>query len=289
MYKWKLVSAVLVLVLLATGSFTIASAYEPDRGLVLDASLSEVSTTFGTPKANLEIAGSRAFSFGDTFLLSSIVDKNSKQAYMVSTDEHGKVWIAQPKIEGELIDHMSQMKPEETVIVSIWAIYVSPEEELLQIPSKYPDVPFVGYYPALGANVSREVLDAIEADITEIKLRVIAEAVQPVVDFLQSTGSEIIYVSKYAPTVDAELSKNDVYKLARVTEVKSISLPSQELEPYLCIAAPTIEANLVWAKGYDGGMSDGSGSPTYYQTKVAVIDWGIDFSHSALAHANGGQ
>jgi hypothetical protein len=256
--------------------------------MVLDASLSEVSTVFDTPKANLEVAASRAFSFGDdTFLLSSIVDKNSKQAYMVSTDAQGKVWIAEPKIEGELIDYMSQMKPEETVTVNIWAIYVSPEEELGQIPSKYPDVPFEGYRPALGANVSHEVLEAIEADVTEIKLRANEEAVQPVVDFLQSTENTILYVSKYAPTVDAQLSKEDVCKLARLPEVSRISLPD-EIEPFMDTAAYTIQAQYLWWEGYNGGMSDGSGSPTNYQTSVAVIDDGIDFDHWSLEHANGG-
>jgi hypothetical protein len=161
-----------------------------------------------------------------------IVDKKSKQVYMVSTDEQGKVWIAEPKIEDKLIAHMSQMKPEETVIVSTWAIYVSPEEELQQIPSKYPDIPFVGYYPAVGANVSPEVLEAIEADVTKIKLRANEEAVQPIVDFLQSTGATILYVSKYAPSVDAELSKEDIYKLARLVEVERIYWSNEKIVPF---------------------------------------------------------
>ncbi|MCK4388118.1 MAG: S8 family serine peptidase [Dehalococcoidia bacterium] len=284
---------VLTLTLLLT-SLTFAGGGENEvvlAQMVLDASLSEVSTVFDIPKANLEVATSRAFSFGaDKFLLSSIVDKKSKQAYMVSTDEHGKVWIAEPKIEGELVDYMSQMKPEETVIVSIWAIYVRPEEKLRQIPSKYPDVPFEGYRPALGADVSPEVLDAIEADVREIKLRANEEAVQPVVDFLQSTRSKILYVSKYAPSVHAELSKNDVYKLARLPEVESISLPD-EPEPGMDISAETIKADEVWDEGYDGGWAGpGIGMPPYYyQTKVAVVDYGIDFTHPALEHANGGH
>jgi subtilisin family serine protease len=281
-------AVVLVLTLLLTsGAFVAGGKKEVvPAQMVLDASLSEVSTVFDTPRANLEVATSRAFSFGDDkFLLSSIVDKKSKQAYMVSTDAQGKVWIAEPKIEGELIDHMSQMKPDETVPVSIWAIYVSPEEELWQIPSKYPDVPFTGYLPTLGTDVSPEVLDSIDADIEEIKLRANEEAVQPVVDFLQSTGSTILYVSKYAPLVSAELSKEDVYKLARLLEAESISLPNEELEPCLDTAAYTINADDVWNEGYDGGMSDGSG---HRQTKVAVIDTGIDFNHDALAHADGG-
>lgn len=283
-------AVVLTLTLLLTG-LALAGGGENEvvpAQMVLDASLSEVSIAFDTPKANLEVAGSREFSFGaNKFLLSSIIDKNSKQAYMVSTDEQGKVWIAEPKIEGELVDHMSQMKPNETVTVSIWTIYVSPEEELWQIPSKYPDVPFEGYRPALEANVSPEVLDAIEADITEIKLKANEEAVQPVVDFLQSMGSTILYVSKYAPTVDAELSKGDVYKLARVAEVESISLP-EEIEPCMNQAYWNINADDVWQEGYDGGMSDGSGSPTGTQTKVAVVDLGVDFGHLSLDHANGG-
>jgi hypothetical protein len=228
MTNWKLATVILALVLLATGSFIIASAYEPDKEplpMVLEASLSEVSTVFDIPKASLEVAGSREFIFGDTkFLLSSIVDKRSKQAYMVSTDEHGKVWIAEPKIEDELMDYMlcSQLRPCETFIVDIWAIYVSPEEELKQMQSKYPDVLFEGDLPAFGANVSPEVYAAIEADIKEIKLRANEEAVQPVIDFLQSTGSEILYVSKLAPTVDAALNKYDIYKLARLPEVTNI-------------------------------------------------------------------
>jgi hypothetical protein len=263
--------------------------------MILDASVSNVSTTFGTPKANLEVARSRAFSFGaDNFLLSSIVDKQTKQAYMVSTDAQGKVWIAEPKIEGELIDHMLQMKPDETVTVSIWAIYVSPEAELWQIPSKYPAVPFEGYRPAVGANVSPEVLAAIEADMTEINLRANEEAVQPVVDFLQSTGGTILYVSRIAPSVSAELSKEDVYKLARLPEVKRISLPPEEPELFMDTAAKTINADYVWDEGYDGGGTDGTFGeskyyPYWYQTKVAVVDSGIDFSHPALAHAYGGD
>ena len=144
----KILSVVIAIVLMLTlllTSLTFAGGGEEEvdpAQMVLDASLSKVSTTFDTPKANLEVARSRGFTFGgDKFLLSSIVDMNSKQAYMVSTDAQGKVWIAEPKIEGELIDYMSQMKPDETVTVSIWAIIVSPEEELGQIPSKYPDVP----------------------------------------------------------------------------------------------------------------------------------------------------
>lgn len=238
MTNWKLASVVLALALLAAGSFIIASAYEPEREplpMVLEASLSEVSTVFDIPKASLEVAGSREFIFGDTkFLLSSIVDKRGKQAYMVSTDEHGKVWIAKPKIEDELIDYMFylQWKPYETFIVDIWAIYVSPEEELKQMQSKYPDVPFEGDRPAFGANVSPEVYAAIEADIKEIKLRANEEAVQPVVDFLQSTGCTILYVSKYAPTVDAVLSKYDIYKLARLPEVTNIYWSNEEIVPF---------------------------------------------------------
>jgi subtilisin family serine protease len=281
-------AVVLTLTLLLTsGAFAGGGKKEVvPAQMVLDASLSEVSTVFDIPKPDLEVATSREFSFGaDKFLLSSIVDKKSKQAYMVSTDAQGKVWIAEPKIEGELIDHMSHMKPDETVTVSIWAIYVSPEEELWQIPSKYPDVPFEGYLPALGADVSPEVLDSIDADIEEIKLRANDEAVQSVVDFLQSTGSTILYVSKYAPLVSAELSKEEVYKLARLPEAESISLLNEEPEPCLDTAAYTINADDVWDEGYDGGMSDGSG---HRQTKVAVIDKGIDFTHDALQHANGG-
>jgi hypothetical protein len=279
-------AVVLTLTLLLTsGAFAAGGKKEviPVQ-MVLDASLSEVSTSFDTPKENLEVATSRAFTFkADSFLLSSIVDKQSNQAYMVSTDAQGKVWIAEPKIEGALIDYMSQMKPDETVTVNIWAIYVSPEEELWQIPSKYPDVPFEGYLPALGADVSPEVLDLIDADIEEIKLRAHEEAVQPIVDFLQSTGSTILYVSKYAPIVIVELSKEDVYKLARLPEAESISLPN-EPEPCMDTAAHTINADDVWDEGYDGGMSDGSG---HQQTKVAVIDTGIDFTHDALTHAYG--
>lgn len=290
--KLSIVLAVVLTLTLLLTSITFAAGGKkeavPDQ-MVLDASLSEVSIVFDIPKANLEVSKSREFSFGDDkFLLSSIVDKTSKQAYMVSTDAQGKVWIAEPKIEDELIVHMSQMKPEETVVVDIWAIYVSPEEELGQIPSKYPNVPFEGYRPALGADVSTEVLDAIEADITEIKLRANEEAIQPVVDFLQSTVSEIIYVSKYAPTVDAELSKEDIYKLARLPEVNKIYWSNEEIEPFMISAAKTIEANEVWDEGYDGGITDGGGSPTNTWTKVAVIDKGIDFEHPSLAHANGG-
>jgi subtilisin family serine protease len=283
-------AVILALTLLLT-SFAFAGGGKKEvvpAQMVLDASLSEVSTAFDTPKANLEVARSREFTFGgDKFLLSSIVDKKSKQAYMVSTDAQGKVWIAEPKIEDELIDYMSHMKPDETVPVSIWTIYVSPEEELLQIPSNYPDIPFEGYYPAPEADVSPEVLDAIEADITEIKLRANEEAVQPVVDFLRFTGCKIDYISQYAPLVFAELSKEAVYKLARLAEVKRISLPE---EPELCMyeAARTIRAIEVWQKGYDGGMSNGSGSPTGRQTRVAVVDSGVDFDHDALEHANGG-
>jgi hypothetical protein len=279
-------AVVLTLTLLLTsGAFAGGGKKEVvPAQMVLDASLSEVSTVFDTPKENLEVATSRAFTFkADSFLLSSIVDKQSNQAYMVSTDAQGKVWIAEPKIEGALIDYMSQMKPDETVTVNIWAIYVSPEEELWQIPSKYPDVPFEGYLPALGADVSPEVLDLIDADIEEIKLRAHEEAVQPIVDFLQSTGSTILYVSKYAPIVIVELSKEDVYKLARLPEAESISLPN-EPEPCMDTAAHTINADDVWDEGYDGGMSDGSG---HQQTKVAVIDTGIDFTHDALTHAYG--
>ena len=294
--KLSIVLAVILTVTLLLTSLTFAGGGKEEvvpAQMVLDASLSEVSTVFDTPKANLEVATSREFNFeADTFLLSSIVDKNSKQAYMVSTDAQRKVWIAKPKIEGELIDYMSQMKPDETVAVSIWAIYVSPEEELQQIPSKYPDITFEGYYPALGADVSPEVLDAIEADVREIKLRAHEEAVQPVVDFLQSTGSKIIYVSRYAPTVDAELSKEDIYKLARLPEVKRISRPG-EFETYMDTAAETIEADRVWDEGFDGGGRDGTFGesewwPYYYQTAVAVIDKGIDFSHPCLEHADGG-
>jgi alpha-tubulin suppressor-like RCC1 family protein len=286
--KLLIVLAVILTLTLSLTSVAFAAGGEKEvtpAQMVLDASLSEVSTAFNISKENLEAAESRAFSFGDDkFLLSSIVDKESQQAYMVSTDAQGKVWIAEPKIEGELIDYMLQMKPDETVLVDIWAIYVSPEEELWQIPSKYPDVPFEGYYPALGADVSPEILDAIEADATEIKLKANKEAVQPVVDFLQSTGSKIIYVSLLAPTVDAELSKNDIYELARLPEVESISLPD-EPEPCMDTAAYTIKADEVWDEGYDGGMSDGSGSPTGTQTKVAVVDYGIDWRHPCLSHA----
>jgi hypothetical protein len=292
----RVLAVILTLTLLLTSGVSAAGGKNEviPAQMVLDASLSEVSTNFGIPKANLEVARSQAFSFGaDNFLLSSIVDKSSKQAYMVSTDAQGKVWIAEPKIEGELIDHMAQMKPDETVTVSIWVIYVSPEEELWQIPSKYPDVPFEGYRPAVGANVSPEVLAAVEANMTEIKLRAHAEAVQPIVDFLQSTESRIIYVSKYAPTVDAELSKEDIYRLARLSEVESISWPNEEFEPGLDTAAKTIDADDVWAEGYDGGGTDGTFGeskyyPYWYQTQVAVVDTGINFGHQALQHANGG-
>jgi len=292
--KLSIVLAVVLTVSLLLTSGAFAGGGEKEvipAQMVLDASLSEVSAAFETPKANLEVATSRAFNFGvDKFLLSSIVDKKSKQAYMVSTDAQGKVWIAEPKIEGELVDYMSQMKPGETVVVDIWAIYVSPEEELQQIPSKYPDVTFEGTRPALEADVSPEVLDAIEADVTEIKLRANKEAVQPVVDFLQSTGGTILYISKYAPTVDAELSKEDVYKLARLPEVKSISLPPEVIEPCMDVAAQTIRANDVWAEGYDGGGNDGSAMwPDYYQSKVAVIDSGVDWRHPCLEHAYWGQ
>ena len=286
-----MVLTVILTVTLLLTSLTFAGGGKKEvipAQMILDASLSEVSTTFDTPKANLEVARSREFIFGhDKFLLSSIVDKKSQQAYMVSTDAQGKVWIAKPKIEGELIDRMSQMKPGETVTVGIWAMYFSPEEELRQIPSKYPDVPFdEDYYPALGADVSPEVLDAIDADIEEINLRANEEAVQPVVDFLRSTGSTILYVSKYAPTVDAELSKEDIYKLARLPEVESISLPPGESELFMSQAHVNIRAEGVWAEGYNGGMSDGSSG--YTQTRVAVVDEGVDFGHENLAHANGG-
>jgi hypothetical protein len=230
MKNWKLASVVLVLVLLVTGSLIIASTYEPDQADqgfllgVLVASLSEVSTAFNIPKADLEVAGLRVCNFGDdTFLLSSIVDKRSKQAYMVSTDEYGKVWIAEPKIEEELFEHMLQMKPyEETVYVSIWAIHIYPEEELQQMLStKYPDVPFVGDRVALGANISPEVFAAIEADTDKIKLKAIEEAVQPVVDFLQLAAGPS-YVGELAPVVSAYLSKEYIYLLARLHEVRDI-------------------------------------------------------------------
>jgi hypothetical protein len=286
--------ALTVSLLLPSASFAAGGGNEGvPAQTVLDASLSEVSTVFDIPSEDLEVAASRVFTFGDDrFLLSSIVDKGSKQAYMVSTDGEGKVWIAEPKIEDELIDYLAQLKSDETIVVSIWAIYVSPEEELWQIPSKYADVPFQGYRPALGANVSPEVLDAIEADMAEIKLRANKVAVQPVVDFLQSVGAEIVYVSLLAPVVDVELGKDGVYGLARVPEVKNICMPDGA-ELGLDAAAQTIIADEVWDEGYDGGGTDGMFGqskyyPYQYQTHVAVIDSGIHFTHPSLDHADGG-
>jgi subtilisin family serine protease len=286
--------ALTVSLLLTSVSFAAGGG---DEGVpsqtVLDASVAEVSAVFDVPKEDLEIAASRESSFGDRkFLLSTVVDTKSKQAYMVSADAQGKVWIAEPKIEDEMIDHMSQMKPDETVTISIWAIYVSPEEELWQIPSKYPDVPFEGYRPALGANVSAEALAAIEADVREIKLRAHEVAVQPVVEFLEARGNKVVYVSKFAPTVDAELGKEDIYNLGRLIEVESISLPGR-LELCMDSAGPFINADLVWNEGYDGGGTDGTFGeskyyPYWYQTQIAVVDTGIDFGHPALQHANGG-
>jgi hypothetical protein len=100
---------------------------------------------------------------------------------------------------------------------------------------------------------------------------------KPLLDYLNSKGFEISYVSRYAPLVYAVLPKDEILAIQKREDVVRIYL-SRIYEPEIDTAIPTIRAPAVWSEGYNGTG-----------TKVAVVEGGrVDFNNPFLAHANGG-
>ncbi len=90
---------------------------------------------------------------------------------------------------------------------------------------------------------------------------------EPVKDYIKGKGMRIIYASKYAPLIYADLSKKHIQEIQNMSGIEIISLEGRAI-PEINSAVPTILAPVVW------NYVNGSG------VKVAVVeDDGIAFDN----------
>ena len=144
------------------------------------------------------------------------------------------------------------MQPDESVKVAIWLTSTG-----LNAQPK-PD--------------NSEVDEKTHAESLAASRKNIADKERAVINALGARGFKVIYASQYAPLVFAELPKNAILELEKMTGVDMIYI-SRTYEPEINTAAYTERANASWGIGITGtGIN------------IAVVEGdGINFTNPYLA------
>lgn len=264
MRKLRPIMATLVLLLLFGSTFVAANGQTSNS----EKAIEHVSKKQDLPKEQLMIVNEGQANYPLTEMKiwrAKILDKKSGSVYGVDIDEAGNIidnireigakekdaYVKKyGKLEPELHKHLQNMTLNETIKVEIWLTSS-------EIDKPKPE----------GKMSEKEYNDRVAE-----KKKTYALKQKPVVDFLRAKGFNIIYTSRYAPSIFAELPKSVITELENRADVDIIYI-SRVYEPELNSVAYTEKANVVWNRGITG-----SGI-----TLAVVEDDGIEFANPYLA------
>ena len=208
--------------------------------------LEHVSAREGIPVGELAIINEAFATFpltGRTLWGAKMLDEKSSAVYGVYLDEEGKtadidaVKEAEAaesskrygKLDPELAERVSTMRSDEKVVVWIWLTEPSMDRSRFQ------------------GNLSEEQ----HQELLSLQRAAYAAHEAPVIDFLKTQDSTVVYASQYAPVVFAEVSRETIQDLSKRSDVVSLDI-TRSYEPALSSAAPTVKANVVWGRGKTG-------------------------------------
>jgi hypothetical protein len=247
-----------------------------------------VSQTYNVPIEHLmfliEAIGNYPLT-GRTIWQGKILDRASHRVYVVGIDEAGQVvdpeTIKQAeedaafqqygKLEPALHDLLQTLGDEDRVKVSVWLSGVDEQQIMSQIAAKYPEANLIGPWPSKETDMAD--YEKIEVEMMAAKKQAYLAVEGPVIAFLEARGSSVIYASRAAPLIFAELPKRVILELVDRIDVSAVYL-SRAAHPTLESAIPTDRVQLVWERGITGS-----------NYRVAVIENnGVDFGHDALVN-----
>ncbi len=208
--------------------------------------LEHVSAREGIPIGELTIINEAFATFpltGRTLWGAKMLDEKSSAVYGVYLDEQGRVVEIDAakeaeaaekskrygKLDPELAERVSTMRSDEKVVVWIWLTEPSMDRSRFQ------------------GNLSEEQ----HQELLSLQRAAYAAHEAPVIDFLKTQDSTVVYASQYAPVVFAEVSRETIQDLSKRSDVVSLDI-TRSYEPALSSAAPTVKANVVWGRGKTG-------------------------------------
>ncbi|KLK87318.1 hypothetical protein SZ63_12100 [Methanoculleus sediminis] len=241
-----------VLAIILAGMITVpvASAQSIEQPFDLQTyraeALEHVSTREGIPVGELTIINEAFATFpltGRSLWGAKILDEKSSAIYGIYLDEEGKVADIDAvkeaeaaekskrygKLDPELAERVATMRSDEKVVVWIWLTEPSTDRSRFQ------------------GNLSEEQ----HQELLSLQRATYAAHEAPVIDFLKTQDSTVVYACQYAPVVFAEVSRETIQDLSKRSDVVSLDI-TRSYEPALNSAAPTVKANVVWGRGKTG-------------------------------------
>ena len=242
-----------------------------------------------------------------------VMNKDSGEMYAVHLDAHGL--LADPaqaateereayqarygKLERSLHERMEQMGEGDRITVGIWtqlaarppfgktdvighgvALARDARADPGQTPwreMERPAGPREQQAPAVQTHALGEEMETAAAEGWQQRELEIARSQQPAVERIERGGHTVLYASKYAPLLFAELPRSAIQALERLESVGAIYAADQPIQPLLHSAARTTRAPGTWSRGITGQGAT-----------VAVVEAGaIDLNHDDLAGHNG--
>ncbi len=250
---------------------------------------------------------------GRTIQAFKVMNKDSGELYPVHLDAQGL--LADPaqaaaeereayqarygKLERSLHERMEQMREGDTITVGIWmrlaarlplgktdvighGVTLAPDARPEPGQTPWPEMegpagPREHGAPAVQTHALAEEMERAAAEAWQPRELEIARSQQLAVERIERGGHVVLYASRYAPLLFAELPRSAIQALERLESVGAIYAADQPIQPLLHSAARTARAPGTWSRGITG-----------QGTKVAVVEAGaIDLNHDGLAGHNG--
>lgn len=174
------------------------------------------------------------------------------------------------KLTPDLYKHLQSISSEDKIKVAIWLKPIDKDKIEKRIISKYPNLKLIGVKPAEDTNMA--AYNKFYKELREAKKKAYSIREKQVIEYLKKKGIDVIYASKYAPLIFAQLPKNVIFELERREDVIKIDL-SRRAFLEIDTAVPTIHAPSVWSEGYSGTG-----------VKVAIVEADrVDFANPYLS------
>ena len=163
------------------------------------------------------------------------------------------------KLNPDLYMKIKDMNPEDRIKISIFLKF--PDRDNIKIKNlKYykENLKLMGLRPT--ALTNKSLYKEFYKELMQAKKELVLLREKPVIEFMEEHDAKILYVSKYAPLIFAEVPSKLVFELVERDDIARIDL-CRKVNLEIDSAVPTIHAPSVWSEGYTG---DG--------VKVAIVE-----------------
>jgi len=240
--------------LLATGALTVAGPGQTELARAV------VAARQGLSPADLEVVHATPMTLpsGVVAWHAKLRDRHDGEVYGVCLGPDNRVLdyelatmqTREPRVSDMVADRLAEIHPDDLVRVGIWLTAPGLREGVAQeVRGRHAGLELAGERPTVATDMAR--YEAYIADRNRTFEQTYAANAGPLVDTLRGAGHRVLYVSRCAPLVLAEVPAGAVESLARRGDVHSIDL-SLDYESEIDSAVPTVQASTFWNDGYDG-------------------------------------